>query len=121
MPSISWNVIIRNFQWDDRARTKLRQEIGQLEEYLGTFPPETVHLQMIVERRKKRPHYIRYDQFYPRAPADILSSRKSADDPMHAFDDALQALRRRLRIAIRAEDPWNGARARRSARAAAVT
>ena len=90
MTSIVWNIITRNIHADEQMRKEIRQKLAGLEKHLEVFPPNKLHLQVLLEKHPKKPlHTV---ELTLRLPANILRSKRSAPDLMTAFDDALQIL-----------------------------
>ena len=92
--ALSWNVVTRNFHAHEQLQAKLRQKISKLEQHLKHFPPDAVHLQVLLEKHPKRPLFTA--ALTLRLPSNILSAGKSAPDPVPAFDYAIKALLREL-------------------------
>jgi RNA polymerase sigma factor (sigma-70 family) len=95
--TIPWNIVTKNVSPDDAnlpLEKKLRQKIGKLEKHLKHFPPDAVHLQIILERHPKKPIYTA--SLNLRVPSNILHSEKSGRDLIGAFDAAFKVLLREL-------------------------
>jgi RNA polymerase sigma factor (sigma-70 family) len=108
--TIPWNIVTKNVSPSDAIlplEKKFRQKIGKLERHLKHFPPDTLHLQIILERHPKKPIYTA--TFNLRVPSNILHSEKSARDLIGAFDAAFKILRRELeslKADLRREKFW---------------
>jgi RNA polymerase sigma factor (sigma-70 family) len=108
--TIPWNIVTKNVSRDEARlplEKKLRQKISKLERYLKHFPPDTVHLQIILERHPKKTIYTATLNL--RVPSNILHSEKSARDLIGAFDAAFQILLREfesLKSDLRREKFW---------------
>src|SRR5882762_9228019 len=92
--SFSWNLVTKNLHGHELLRKKMREKIIKLEKHLKHFPPDTVHLQIALERHPKKP--LHTAALTLRLPSNILHSKKSAPDGIKAFDDAVRALFREL-------------------------
>ena len=53
--SFSWNLVTRNLHGHELLRKKIHEKITKLEKHLKHFPPDTVHLQIALERHPKKP------------------------------------------------------------------
>jgi ribosomal subunit interface protein len=107
LTTLPWNLVTKNLQVDGLLRKKLRQKINKLEKHLKHFPPDTVHLLVVLERQPKKP--LHAAALTLRVPSNILHSEKSAPDVIKAFDDAVKALLRELeslKSDLRAETFW---------------
>jgi ribosomal subunit interface protein len=107
LTTLPWNLVTKNLQVDGLLRKKLRQKITKLEKQLKHFPPDTVHLLVVLERQPKKP--LHAAALTLRVPSNILHSEKSAPDVPKAFDDAVKALLRELeslKSDLRAETFW---------------
>jgi ribosomal subunit interface protein len=107
LTTLPWNLVTKNLQVDGLLRKKLRQKITKLEKQLKHFPPDTVHLLVVLERQPKKP--LHAAALTLRVPSNILHSEKSAPDVIKAFDDAVKALLRELeslKSDLRAETFW---------------
>lgn len=88
-------------------RKKLRQKIAKLERHLVHFPPDAVHLHLLLERNAKKDHYTA--ALTLRVPSNILHVHKSGPDLIRAFDTAVKALLRELsalKARLRRETLW---------------
>jgi len=92
--SFSWNLVTKNVEDQPLLQKKLRQKISKLEKHLTHFPPDAVHLQIVLERHPKKPLYTA--ALTLRVPSHILHSEKSASSIIEAFDEATKALLREL-------------------------
>ncbi len=86
---------------------KLRQKIGKLEKHLKHFPPDAVHLQIVLEKHpKKTLHTVGVAL---RVPSNVLHAEKSAPGLIEAFDEAIRAILRELaglKAELRRERFW---------------
>jgi RNA polymerase sigma factor (sigma-70 family) len=95
--TIPWNIVTKNVSPNEASlplEKKLREKIGKLERHLKHFPPDAVHLQIILERHPKKPIYSA--SLNLRVPSNILHSEKSGRDLIGAFDAAFKILLRGL-------------------------
>ena len=107
LTTLPWNLVTKNLQVDGLLRKKLRQKITKLEKHLKHFPPDAVHLLVVLERHSKMP--LHAAALTLRVPSNILRSEKSAPDVIKAFDDAVKVLLREvesLKSDLRAEKFW---------------
>jgi DNA-directed RNA polymerase specialized sigma24 family protein/ribosome-associated translation inhibitor RaiA len=106
--TLAWNLVSKHIHPHDQLQDKIRQKISKLEEHLQHFPPEAVHLLVILEAHPKRDVFTA--ALTLRLPSNILHSRKEAkSDPVPAFDKAMRALLRELedfKAELRHEDTW---------------
>jgi ribosomal subunit interface protein len=94
MQFVLWNIVGNNVQVDEPLQRKLWQKITRLEKHLKGFPAEKVHLQLLLEKPpRKALHRVTLTL---QLPADILRAEKSAPELLKGFDEALEALRRKL-------------------------
>ena len=103
----SWNLVTKNLHGHELLRKKIHEKITRLEKHLKHFPPDTVHLQIALERHPKKP--LHTAALTLRVPSNILHSKKSAPDVIKAFDDAVRALFRELeslKAELRRETFW---------------
>src|SRR5207244_1702283 len=73
---------------------KLREKIAKFEKHLKHFRPDTVHLQVALERHPQK--VLHTAALTLRLPSNILRSEKFAPDVIKTFDDAVKALLREL-------------------------
>src|SRR5258707_7591128 len=92
--SFSWNLVTKNVERQPLLEKKLRQKIIKLEKHLKHFPPDAVHLQIVLERHARKPLFTA--ALTLRVPSNILYSEKSARDVIQAFDEAVKWLQREL-------------------------
>jgi ribosomal subunit interface protein len=105
--SLSWNLLTKNLRGRELLHEKIRQKISKLEKYLVHFPPDTIHLQINLERHLKKDLFIA--GLTLRLPSNILHTQKSAEDVITAFDDSVKALLRELesfKASLRRESAW---------------
>jgi ribosomal subunit interface protein len=114
---LSWNLLTKNLRGRELLHDKIRQKISKLEKYLVHFPPDTIHLQINLERNLKKKLFIA--GLTLRLPSNILHTEKSAEDVITAFDDAVKALLRELeslKASLRRESEWKRKSRRQSLR-----
>ena len=75
---LPWNLLTKNLRGHELLRDKIRQKISKLEKYLVHFPPDSVHLQINLERHLKKPLF--FAGLTLRLPSNILHTQKSAAD-----------------------------------------
>jgi ribosomal subunit interface protein len=92
---ITWNVVNVNFHANESLLTHLREKITELEEYLGSFPPDMAHLLIELHRDLKTDAYSAVLSL--RLSENILRAQQSAKDMKQAFDEALKALKSQLK------------------------
>jgi ribosomal subunit interface protein len=94
LTALPWNLVTKNLHGHELLRKKLHQKITKLEKHLKHFPPDTVHLQIVLERHPKKP--LHSAALNLRVPSNILHSEKSSADVIKALDEAVKALLRDL-------------------------
>jgi ribosomal subunit interface protein len=92
--TLSWNVITKNMHPHEQLQEKLREKISKLERHLEHFPPDAVHLQVALDRHKKKQLFTA--ALTLRVPSNVLRSSKGAADPIPALDQAVKALLREI-------------------------
>jgi ribosomal subunit interface protein len=120
--NITWNIVTENMTWSKSLEEKLRQKINKLETHLQHYPPDAVHLQILLERSAKKPWHTA--ALTLRLPHNILQSKKAARDIVPAFDVAVRVMLRELETAkskLRREDKWKRKDRRRQLHAAKIT
>jgi len=90
MITIAWNVVNLNFHANESLLAHLRHKITKLEQYLGSFAQDTVHLLIELRRDLKTDTYTAALSL--RLADNILRSQQSAKDVKQAFDEALKGL-----------------------------
>jgi ribosomal subunit interface protein len=93
--AISWNIVERNLTLDSRVKDKLTRKVATLAKYLAHFPPETLHLQVVLEKLAKKETY--QVSLTLRVPSHILHAEKSSPDLIGAVDDAVDAMIREIK------------------------
>ncbi|MDB6064691.1 MAG: putative sigma 54 modulation protein/ribosomal protein [Pedosphaera sp.] len=92
--AFTWNLVSRGTEADEALKNRFRQKIAKLEKHLKHYPPDTVHLQIVLERRAKKASSA--VTLALRTPADIFQSQKSGVEPLTALDGASEKLEREL-------------------------
>lgn len=92
--TFSWNLVTKNVEKDDSLEKKLRQKISKLERHLKHFPPDAVHLQIVIERGSGTPqHNVKLTL---RVPSAVLHTAQSGEALITTFDEAVKSLLREL-------------------------
>jgi ribosomal subunit interface protein len=105
--AISWNIVNKNLTPGLMITEKLKRKLSALSRHLGRFPPDTVHLQVALEKLGKKPIY--KVTFTLRLPSNILHAEKTSHNLIGAIDDAVAALEReliRLKSQLRGDYRW---------------
>ncbi|HEX4639591.1 MAG TPA: HPF/RaiA family ribosome-associated protein [Chthoniobacterales bacterium] len=95
---IPWNIVTKNFSPGDARlplEKKLQQKIAKFDRYLAHFPPDAVHLQIVLEKHPRKDRYLA--SLTLRVPSDILHSEEAGRDLIGAFDAAVKSLLRKLK------------------------
>jgi RNA polymerase sigma factor (sigma-70 family) len=107
---IPWNIVTKNLS-PDHARIplekKLQQKIAKFDRFLAHFPPDAVHLQIVLEKHPRKGRYLA--SLTLRVPSDILHSEEAGRDLVGAFDEAVKSLLRKLKSyksSLRGEKFW---------------
>jgi RNA polymerase sigma factor (sigma-70 family) len=107
---ISWNIVTKNLSPDDARlplEKKVQQKIAKFDRHLAQFPPDTVHLQIVLEKHPRKDRYLA--SLTLRVPSDILHSEEAGRDLIGAFDDAVKSLLSKLKsykASLRREKLW---------------
>jgi len=91
----------------EQLRRKPRCKLTKLERHLQRFPPDAVHLQVVLEKHPKKELF--GAGLSLRVPSNILRSEKQAPDPVPALDRATKTLLRQLagfKSGLRREALW---------------
>lgn len=105
--SISWNIVNKNVDPGFTVKSTLSRKVAKLTRHLAGFAPETLHLQVLLERLPKKGTFTA--KFTLRLPSHILHSEKSAANLPAAIDSATEALSREvdsLRSKLRGDYRW---------------
>jgi len=95
---IPWNIVTKNISPGDARlplEKKLQQKIAKFDRHLVHFPPDAVHLQIVLEKHPRKDRYLA--SLTLRVPSDILHSEEAGRDLIGAFDDAVKSLLRKLK------------------------
>src|SRR5438128_3013390 len=88
LTTLPWNLVTKNLHGHELLRKKIHEKITKLEKHVKHFPPDTVHLQISLERHPKKPLHTAVLTL--RVPSNLLHGKKSAPDVIKAFDDAVR-------------------------------
>ena len=105
--AISWNIVNKNVDPGFTVKATLSRKVAKLTRHLAGFPPETLYLQVLLERLPKKGTFTA--KFTLRLPSHILHSEKSADNLPAAIDSATEALSREVdsfRSKLRGDYRW---------------
>jgi ribosomal subunit interface protein len=104
---ISWNIVNKNVDPGYTVKATLSRKVARLTRHLAGFAPETLHLQVLLERLPKKGLFTA--RLTLRLPSHILHAEKSAEDLLAAIDLATEALSREvdsLRSKLRGDYRW---------------
>src|ERR1700747_2162969 len=87
---ISWNIVNRNVSPGLTVKEKLTRKITRFAEHLVHLPPDSLHLQFIPAKRKKKHSFT--VRMTLRLPSTILHAEKSHENLLAAIDSAAAAL-----------------------------
>jgi ribosomal subunit interface protein len=93
--AISWNIVNKNVSPGVSLKQKLARKVAVLAKHLIHFPPETLHLQVVLEKLMKKERYA--VSLTLRIPSNILHAEKSSHDLFEAIDSAVAALLREVK------------------------
>src|SRR6266581_1460272 len=122
LPSLTWNLVTKNFRAHEQLQGKLRQKLTKLERHLQRFPRDAVHLQVALEKHPQKNLFAA--ALVLRVPSNILRSERRAPDPVPALDQATKALLRQLsgfKTHLRREPLWKRKARRAELHAAKAT
>jgi ribosome-associated translation inhibitor RaiA/DNA-directed RNA polymerase specialized sigma24 family protein len=105
--AISWNIVNKNLSPGITVKNKLSRKIAVLAKHLVHFPPETLHLQVVLEKLAKKGTYT--VSLTMRVPSNILHVEKTSHDLIGAIDNAVAALVREvksLKAELRGDYRW---------------
>ena len=105
--AISWNIVNRNVSPGLTVKEKLTREIAGLAKHLVHFPPESLHLQVVLEKLERKHSFT--VRMTLRLPSNILHAQKSHEHLLAAIDSAATALEsevKSLKAALRREYCW---------------
>ena len=104
---IPWNIVTKNLEGHELPAEKLRAKLAKFERHLQKFPPDAVHLQIILEKNAKKDCYTA--RLTLRMPSNILHVEENAGHLEEAFDRAVKAMLRKLeeqKANLRTERLW---------------
>jgi len=107
LTTFQWSLVTKNLHGHEMLRKQIHEKVSKLEKHLKHFPPDAVHLQIVLGRQPKR--CLHTAALNLRLPSNILHSEKSSTDVIKAFDDAVEALLREvesLKARLRRERLW---------------
>jgi ribosomal subunit interface protein len=105
--AISWNIVNKNVSAGVSLKQKLARKVAVLAKHLIHLPPETLHLQVVLEKLVKKERYA--VSLTLRIPSNILHAEKSSHDLFEAIDSAVAALLcevKSLKADLRGEYHW---------------
>jgi ribosomal subunit interface protein len=105
--TLPWNLVTHNLHGHELLRKKLYQKINKLSRHLRHFPPDAVHLQVVLERHPRREAY--RAALTLRVPSNILRAEEQGTDVIQALDLAVKTLLRQLeslKAELRREMYW---------------
>jgi ribosomal subunit interface protein len=105
--AISWNIVNRNVSPGVTVREKLTRKITRLAKHLVHFPPESLHLQVVLEKLEKKHSFT--VRMTLRLPSNILHAKKSHEDLLAAIDSTAAALEselKSLKAELRSDYRW---------------
>lgn len=91
---INWNIVNRNVRPGFSVKEALARKIAGLAKHLAHFQPDTLHLQVVLEKLTRRDVYS--VKLTLRLPSNILHVDKSDADLLLAIDSATRALKREV-------------------------
>ena len=98
--AIRWHIVNQNLTPGFTVLEKLSQKIDGLSRLLIHFPPDSVHLQVVLGKLpKKRLFEVRLTL---RLPSNVLHAEKEGSDLLVTINTAIQALKREV-IGLKAE------------------
>ena len=106
---ISWNIVNRNVSADLAVKEKLTRKITVLAKHLTHFPPESLHLQVVLEKLKKKHSFA--VRMTLRLPSNILHVEKSHEHLLVAIRSVAAALEnevKSLKAELRSDYRWSG-------------
>jgi len=92
--SFSWNIVTKGFNAHGQVQQKVRSALSKLERHLEHFPSDAVHLQVVLEKRARKPEFTA--GLVLRVPSNILRSTQVGSDPVSALGGAVKTLLRQL-------------------------
>jgi ribosome-associated translation inhibitor RaiA/DNA-directed RNA polymerase specialized sigma24 family protein len=102
-----WHIVNRNLTPGFTVMEKISQKMSGLAKLLVHFPPDSVHLQVVLERLSKKGLFDA--RLTLRLPSNILHARKTGTDLLVTINTAMQALKREvmgLKAELRGDHRW---------------
>jgi len=90
--AISWNIVKKDVDPGFTVKATLSRKVAKLTRRLAGFAPETLHLQVLLERLPRKGAFTA--KFTLRLPSHILHSEKSAENLPAAIDSLIRQRRR---------------------------
>src|ERR1700757_912242 len=104
---ISWNIVSRNVSPGLTVKEKLTRKITRFAKHLVHFPPESLHLQVILEKLENKHSFT--VRMTLRLPSNMLHAEKSHENLLAAIDSAAAALEnevKSLKAELRSDYRW---------------
>ena len=104
---IAWNIVTKEISLGITLRNRVRRIIAKLEKHLRSFPPDAVHLQVVIEKQLRKELFTTALTLY--LPAGVLRTEKTKKDALESVNDAVGALLReleKLKSKLRREPLW---------------
>jgi ribosomal subunit interface protein len=111
---IHWNIATKEISLGITLQNRIKRIIAKLEKHLKSFPPDTVHLQIVLEKQKRKERFTTALILY--LPPGVLRTEKTSKDALESLTEAVHALLRELeelKSKLRREPLWKR-RARRA-------
>jgi RNA polymerase sigma factor (sigma-70 family) len=89
-----WNIVLKGAELTAATQQQLRRKLSPLARLLQGFPPDAVHLQIVVERLLRPPRY--RAALTLRVPSHIVHGEKTAPNLFSAVTRALAVLQREV-------------------------
>jgi ribosomal subunit interface protein len=102
----TWHSTTKNIHADNLG-LKFSRRLDLIKKHLAHFPEGTVHLDIFVEKNKKKDLYTA--KLHLTLPSRVLNASKDADNMMTAFDHAADVLVREIekyKSELRGEENW---------------
>jgi ribosomal subunit interface protein len=104
---ISWNIATKEISLGITLQNRVRRVIAKLEKHLKSFPPDAVHLQIMIEKHKGKGLFTTALTLY--LPPGVLRTEKTSKDALESVNGAVHALLReleKLKSKLRREPLW---------------
>ena len=105
--AISLNIVNRNISPGLTAKEKLTRKITRMAKHLVHFPPQSPHLQVVLEKLEKKHSFT--VRMTLRLPSNILHAEKSHEHLLSAIDSTAAALEtevKSLKAALCSDYRW---------------